>query len=101
MVLGVRPVNAVAQKTPHRARAKTVLSRCLLGAAIAPGLPREWCNRSRWAFRPSLTGSYRHQIVQDSSRSLRCAVPRATGSSCLVVVPPRVSRQRPARYATA
>lgn len=36
-----------------------------------------------------------------SSRSLRCSVPRATGSSCLVVVPPRVSRQRPARCATA
>ena len=49
MVLGVQPVHAVAQKTPHRARAKTVLSRCLLGAAIAPGLPREPCNRGRWA----------------------------------------------------
>ena len=28
---------------------ETVLSGCLLGAAIAPGLPRESCNRGRWA----------------------------------------------------
>jgi hypothetical protein len=28
-------------------------------------------NPGRWAFRPSLTGSYRHQIVQSSSHSLR------------------------------
>ena len=42
--------STLAHKKPYTsARVKTVLSRCLLGAVIAPGLPRESCNRGRWA----------------------------------------------------
>jgi hypothetical protein len=48
-MLVFQPLNAGAAKPHPGARAKTVLSRCLLEAVIAPGLPREPCNRGRWA----------------------------------------------------
>ena len=61
---------------------ETVLSGCLLGAAIAPGLPRESFNRGRWAFVSGHALDSSHRCPPPPAAPYVVLRPRATGSSC-------------------